>query len=135
MFSRLSISVLLLVAIFPSVTTFLAYPQQTATYTSTVAFTTALTVTSYRELTIATFTTLQQQNQYSGTITLTAITEGHYLCRYSGGPRQTDLFVTASHNDRIIGSISSDNPIDFYVLSDSYYDAWGGASGNTLDCS
>src|SRR5208337_1039386 len=109
MFSRLKTSAMLLLVIIPFLSTVASSSQQ-ATTSTTTAFTT-------------------QRTLFSQPVTIDKAGI-KYDCIYYPG----HLIFTAGHGDMITGSFTSDSPVSFYVVSESYAQSWGVGTGLLKSC-
>jgi len=100
---------MLLLVIIPFLSTVASSSQQ-ATTSTTTAFTT-------------------QRTLFSQAVTIDKAGI-KYPCIYYPG----HLIFTAGHGDRIMGSFTSDSPVSFYVMSESYAQSWGIGTGLISSC-
>jgi len=127
MLSRLTALLLLLTVVIPGLT-LSGTPEQVMT--STAAFTTAISSTSYGVSTMGTnyVTSIQQQPLYLGLFTISA--PELKICSMGRHDKVTILIAymslpfSGSHGERITVSLSSPTPVSFFVMTGVFFNSW-----------
>lgn len=126
--SRASTSALLILSVIPLL---LTPPVASQSFTTIVSWTTVtdqLTSTQYRTLTVAT-------SSMTGTVTRTLLDSPFTVKEASSGRcSYQPADYTASSGERLVGKLTSENPLNFYLLSKDQFSKYQSAAcGQKVD--